>query len=159
MSGVSGAILAELHSLAGLHRADREHLAAIATMVSAAPGVSLAREGDEADAIWVVVSGSVAIQTHRPGRGSVVVSTSGRGDLVGWSWMVPPRRWHFDVVAREASTLVQLPAAGVLALIDDDPAFGVRFLGSVITTLAGRLEGARLALLDLYDRPGSGGGR
>ena len=34
----------------------------------------------------------------RPGAGAVVIETLDAGDVLGWSWLFPPYRWHFDAV-------------------------------------------------------------
>ena len=35
----------------------------------------------------------------RPARGAVVIETIETGEVVGWSWLFPPYRWHFDARA------------------------------------------------------------
>jgi len=55
-----------------------------------APGSLLCAEGGDADTFYLLRRGQVSISVHIPGRGSVVIETVGAGDVVGWSWLVPP---------------------------------------------------------------------
>ena len=55
-----------------------------------ADGEWIMREGDASDAFYIVRSGSVALETRALGRGSVTIETLHDGELLGWSWLVPP---------------------------------------------------------------------
>ncbi len=65
-------------------------------------GEQLAREGELADALYLIQSGHVAIEIHREGQGSIRLQTVGPGEIVGWSWLLPPHRWQFDARAVDA---------------------------------------------------------
>ena len=54
------------------------------------------REGEQADSFYVVRRGRIALEVFAPGRGQMILATLGPGELVGWSWLFPPYRWHFD---------------------------------------------------------------
>jgi len=82
-----------LASFPPFDRLTLEHRAAIAltaTQVSFPGGTILFTEGQPATGCWLIQSGHVALGTEIPGRGQVVVQTLGPGDLLGWSWLVPP---------------------------------------------------------------------
>ena len=59
-----------------------------------------ARSG-AADTSTCCATGRVAIEIPRPQRGAIVVATLGAGEVLGWSWLVPPYRWTFDARAVE----------------------------------------------------------
>ena len=83
---------------------DPEALAVVAgcaTNVSFAPGEFLFREGQPANQFFVIRRGRVALQVHGPSAGTVVVDTADAGDVLGWSWLVPPYVWLFDARAAE----------------------------------------------------------
>ncbi len=81
--------------LAGLSAADRELVAGTAVPVRLRPGERLFREGTPAGGCWLIHDGCVALDLTVPGRGQVVVQTLGAGDVLGWSWLIPPYQWHF----------------------------------------------------------------
>lgn len=58
------ALLESLDLFTGASRMTLERLARSATEVNALAGVTLIREGDEADALWVLVSGEVAVSAR-----------------------------------------------------------------------------------------------
>src|SRR5690606_42051103 len=68
----------------------REELLRLAHEVAFPAGARLFAEGDPADRFWTVSSGRVALDVHVPGRPPATVDTLGPGELVGWSWLVPP---------------------------------------------------------------------
>src|SRR5665811_291783 len=65
-------------------------VAGCATNISLAAGEYLCHEGDSADQFFVVRRGRVAIEVHGPAAGTLVLDTADEGDVVGWSWLVPP---------------------------------------------------------------------
>ena len=54
-------------------------------------------EAEPADDFFVIRgSGDVALETFVPQRGALTIETLHDGDLLGWSWLVPPYRTMFD---------------------------------------------------------------
>ena len=100
----------------------------------------LFQQGEPADAFYAVRQGRVAIEVHDPRFGRIVIDTVEAGDVVGWSWLVPPYRWLFD-----AQCLRQK--------CDVDPTFGYALLQRVIHVMHERLQASRVRLLDLYGVP------
>ena len=91
-------------------------------------------------------------RSPRPARGAITFETLGRrATSLGWSWLFPPYRWHFDARARRADARHrarrQVPAREVRAgprprLRADDSA-------SCRSSSSG-CEATRLQLLDVY---------
>ena len=125
-----------------LQRATRE--------VAFAEGERLCAEGHPADRLWVLESGRVAVDTGVPGRGDVVVQTLGPGELLGWSWLVPPYRWDFGARALTPVTAAELDGPLLRRLAEADPAFGFALTRALFEVLAHRIRGTRARLLDLY---------
>ncbi|WP_213456961.1 cyclic nucleotide-binding domain-containing protein [Rhizomonospora bruguierae] len=103
-----------------------------------------------ADRFWLVRSGTVAVDLHVPGRGDVVIEAIGRTGVIGWSWLFPPYRWHFGAVAAELTAVVEFEAAGVRAMMAQEPAFGYDLTSRFLRVVADRLQVARVRLVDLY---------
>jgi CRP-like cAMP-binding protein len=113
------------------------------------PGQYLFREGEPADTFYVVRSGRVAIQTRLPTE-AAMLDTARAGDIVGWSWLVPPFRWTFDAVATEETSVVSIDGACLRGKCEADPALGYALLQRVVQVMSTRLHSARVRLLDLY---------
>ncbi|AHH96995.1 hypothetical protein GCM10010174_48470 [Kutzneria viridogrisea] len=85
-----------------------------------------------------------------PGREPVVVQTLGPGEVVGWSWLVPPHQWHFGAVALSPTTAIALDTRQLRALADHDPNFGYPLAMCLLAVLLDRLQTTRARLLDVY---------
>jgi len=108
------------------------------------------RAGDQADQFFVVRSGQVAVELYAPGRGPLILETVGAGAVLDPAWLVPPHRWQFDARAVTVVRLVALDAACLRARCEEHPALGYRLMQRTAVILQGRLEAARVRLLDLY---------
>ena len=125
-------------------------LAGCSQNVSFRAGEVLFHEGEEADRLFVLRRGRVALDVHVPGRGLQVVSTVDEGDVVGWSWLVPPHRWFFDARAVTGVSAVSVDAVCLRARCEEDPALGYALMQRVAQVMYHRLQASRLRMLDLY---------
>ncbi|MTE15213.1 Crp/Fnr family transcriptional regulator [Nocardia aurantiaca] len=140
--------------LAGLDHAQRDTLARAARDVHHPAGQRLLVEGQQADKCWLICSGSVELDATVPGRGDVPVQTLGPGDLLGWSWLVPPYRWHFGAVTTEPVHAIEFDSARLAEFADADPKFGHALTLLFFEALLERLQATRARLLNLYRNPG-----
>lgn len=131
----------------------RDRLAGFAHEVSFPAGTRVFEEDGVADRFWIISSGLVALDVHVPGRRAAVVETLGEGDLLGWSWLFEPYRWHLGAQARTAVVASEFDAERVRAACEEDPAFGLAVTDCVAQVIARRLKSTRTRLLDLYGPP------
>jgi CRP/FNR family cyclic AMP-dependent transcriptional regulator len=115
-------------------------------------GEYLFREGQPADTFYVVRHGRVALELRTP-TGARVLDTIEEGEVLGWSWLVPPYRWNFDGRAVDDVRAVRFDGACLRGKCGDDPELGYAFLQRVVVVMSERLHSARFRLLDLYGRP------
>jgi CRP/FNR family transcriptional regulator, cyclic AMP receptor protein len=135
---------------------DDEELALVAGCgrnVTFAEGDRLFREGDPADEFFLVRHGLVALETYVPNRGALTVDTVGPGEIAGWSWLVPPYRWHFTGRAVEPIRAVQFDGACLRGKSEDDPRLGYDLLNRFAQVLVERLQATRFQLMDVYGDP------
>jgi len=130
-----------------------EQIAAAASTVTFARGERVFCEGEHAEGCWLLRDGRVALDVFIPGRGLVVVQTLSHGDVLGWSWLVPPYRWHFGATATERTTATALDTEQLRALAEKDPAFGYALATTLFAAMLQRLQATRARLLDLYRSP------
>lgn len=130
-----------------------EHLARLMPLArdAAFPGAArIFEEGQDADRFWIIRSGTVALDIQVPGRGRAVVETIGPGDLLGWSWLCPPRQWHLGAETRDPVRAWEFDAAAVRDLCAEHPALGLALVTAVAETIGDRLRATRTRLLDPY---------
>src|SRR5208282_1310540 len=94
----------------------------------AASGEYLAREGEPAQAFYLIQSGHVGIGTHLGERGEVPIQTLGAGSVVGWSWLLPPHEWQFDARAVDTVEGLLLDAAWLREQCAQDHELGYHLL-------------------------------
>ena len=94
--------------------------------------------------------GSVAIETHVPQRGALVIETLHDHELVGWSWLVPPYRTQFDVRANGPAHTIAFDGACLRGKCDADPLLGYELLRRFSAVLLERLQATRIRLIDVY---------
>ena len=150
-------LLGEVASLQSLPQSHRETMAGCARLRTFEPGRALLAEGEPADEFFLIRRGTVVIETDVPGRGAVPLETLGDGDLVGWSWLVPPYRSAFTARAVGGAHVIALDGACLRGKCELDPALGYDLLKVVATTFVRRLEDTRMRLLDLYGQVPHGG--
>lgn len=140
------------HSALGSVLDDRhlDDVGQIATQVHEPAGAVLFKEGAPASALWIVCSGSVALDMQVPFRGAVRVLTLGPRDLLGWSAMVGDGSMSTTATVTEGGELLRLPAERLKDLCIADHTLGYAVMGFVARAVANRLRGTRLQLLDLY---------
>lgn len=143
-------LFASFPLLDGMSEDHLRHLESAARPVTFDVGERIVEMDHPATACWLLESGWVAVDTPVPGRKPAVIQTLGPGELLGWSWLIPPHRWHFGAFAVEPVTAIELDAATLRALADADPGFGYTLAARVLGVMADRLEATRMRLLDLY---------
>jgi CRP-like cAMP-binding protein len=119
------------------------------------PGETLFREGDPADAFFLVRHGVVALETFVAARGSTLIETLHGGDVVGWSWIVHPYRWHFDGRATAPVRATVFDGACLRDKCEADPALGYALTQAFARVAVQRLQWTRRRLLDMYGNDGA----
>ena len=148
-----GQLLAECPVFAGLDEETLTFIAGCGRNVRFEAGERVFEEGQHADTFYVVRHGAVALETYMPGRRPLVIETLHDGDVVGWSWLVPPYRWSSDARAVEPTAAVALDGACLRGKCDEDPALGYALLQRFSHVMVERLQATRLRLLDVYGVP------
>jgi CRP-like cAMP-binding protein len=149
MEGIES-LLAEVPVFAGLGPTGLATVAGCGQNVHFDAGALLFREGDAADTFYVVRHGSVAVETFVPARGPMMIETIESGEVIGWSWLFEPYRWHFDARALTAVRATAFDGACLRGKCEADPALGYALMSRFAQVLIERLQWTRLRLLDLY---------
>jgi CRP/FNR family transcriptional regulator, cyclic AMP receptor protein len=144
-------LLSEHPFFAGMQPPHLSLLGGCAVTLRVDGGEFVFREGEVARAFYVVRQGSVAIASLTPHEGLVTIQTLGDGDVLGWSWLLPPYRWHFSARALEPTALMALDAGCVRAKCEQDPVFGYEIMRRFSQVMASRLEATHLQLMNVYE--------
>ena len=143
-------LLADVPLFEGLGGEARALLAGCARNVHFAAGERIFKEAGEADVFYVVRHGSVAVESFVPARGPVTIETIEAGEVLGWSWLFAPYRWHFDARALSVVRATVFDGVCLRQKCDGDPELGYVLMGRFAQVLIDRLQSTRLRLLDVY---------
>jgi CRP/FNR family cyclic AMP-dependent transcriptional regulator len=143
-------ILAEHPFLKGLDKPHLKLITGCASNVVFKAGEFLFREGDDANLFYFIREGRVVIETFIPNKGPIAIQSRTAGEVTGWSWMVPPYRWHFDARAMEQTRAIALDGKCLRGKMEDDHDFGYEMMRRFALLMAERVEATRLQLMDVY---------
>ena len=143
-------LLAEAPAFEGMVPAHLELIAGCARNEVFEEGAYLMREGDPADHFYAIRRGRVAMETFVPQRGGRIIETIDDGDLLGWSWLVPPYRAHLDARALTETHAIAFDAACLRGKCEQDPALGYELMKRFVPVIVERLQATRFRLLDVY---------
>ena len=85
--------------MAGLPAHAIEQLSGFARSVKFDTDQVVLSEGADAAIFYLLLEGRVALSTHAPGKGHLLIQTLGPGEALGLSWLFPPFLWQFDARA------------------------------------------------------------
>lgn len=134
----------------GMTPKDLDWLAGCAHPRSFAAGEYILREGQPADTFHILQSGQVALEIHEPGRGTFTIQTLGAGEILGWSWLFQPFRWHLDARALTPTETIAFDAICIREKCDDDPRLGNILMRHFAQAIVQRLQATRLQLVQSW---------
>jgi CRP/FNR family transcriptional regulator, cyclic AMP receptor protein len=143
-------ILVEHPFFKGLNEEYLTLIVGCASNVRVDAGKMVSREGEEANQFFLIRSGRITLQLMTPNKGPVIIETLDKGDILGWSWLVPPYVWHFDAKAIEMTRMIALDGKCLRNKCENDHHLGYELLKRFGDIMQKRLESTRLQLLDLY---------
>jgi CRP/FNR family cyclic AMP-dependent transcriptional regulator len=136
--------------LAGFSEEHMKTLVGCASNVRFMENATIFREGEIANTFYLIRSGRVALEIDFPGRGTMRIQTVGPGEVLGWSWLISPYRWHFTAVGAVETRAIALDGECLRNKCESDSGFGYDVLLRLAQVMESRLEATRLQLLDMY---------
>lgn len=140
--GILGAF-ADHEFLRGLSDRHLMILASGARPFTAVPGEYIGREGAPAHSFFLIRSGHVAIGMNTPDDRVMDIQIVGPGEVVGWSWLVPPHQWKFDCRAVDQVQGLAFDAEWLREKCEQDYALGYHLLKQLVAVIASRLSATR----------------
>lgn len=113
----------------------------------------LAREGSSADYFFILREGQVGHEVQGGGRSPITLLTSGPGELVGYSWLMPPHRWVFDLRAMTVVRALMFDGECLRRKCDADPRLGYDLMKRVARHMIRQFNAVLLRLPDVYGEP------
>jgi CRP/FNR family transcriptional regulator, cyclic AMP receptor protein len=114
------------------------------------PGTYIFREGGQADVFYLIRSGRVGLEIFPPHRKPMLLGTVDAGEILGWSWLLPPYQWKFNARAMESIRAIALDGKCLRNKCEENHDLGYELLKRFAQVIEKRLESTRLQLLDVY---------
>ena len=113
-------------------------------------GQPIFREGEEANRMYVVRRGKIALEVFRLDPGPITVQMLGENDVLGWSWLVPPYRWRFDARASTPSAACAIDGLWLRQECERSPRLGHEIVKRVMLVMEQRMQAMRLQFVESY---------
>ena len=143
-------IIAEHPFFAGLESYYTGLLTGCAANVRFTPGTYIFREGEEANEFYLIRSGKVALEIFAPQHKPIVIETLAEGEILGWSWLLPPYVWKFHAHVMQETRAIALDGKCLREKCEQNHDLGYEVLKRFAQIVERRLEATRLQLLDVY---------
>lgn len=144
------AILKEHPFFKDLDQSHIEFIAGCGRNAAFKEGDIILKEGEDADRFYIIRQGTVAIYIAKPS--SITIQTIKEGDILGWSWLIPPHKYRFSARAVEDTRAVALDGKCLRGKCEENAKLGYNLLKRLVNVLSGRLEATRIQLLDIYSK-------
>lgn len=114
-------------------------------------GEAIFFEGDVANRFYLVLEGSVALESRSRERDPIRIQTVGAGDVLGWSWLFSPYLWHFDAHAIDPVKVLFIYGSRLREHCEDDHDFGYELVKRMAEVMMRRLQATRWQLFEISE--------
>jgi CRP/FNR family cyclic AMP-dependent transcriptional regulator len=149
---VTPEILNSFPFFAGLSAKELRSLSIIANQVSYKRGDRIFKEGQPAQALYMILQGwvDVVINTDAQGDHRELVTTLSPGDVLGWSAVVEPFVYTASAVCASPVSAIEFKGADLLGLFELDPKLCCVIMRRVCQAMSIRLRATRLQMVSLF---------
>jgi CRP/FNR family transcriptional regulator, cyclic AMP receptor protein len=138
--------------LTGMNAHHLELLTRYATRKIFQPGEVIFRAGEAAHGFYLILTGSIVLEGSVMEHGPVATDIVHAGEPLGWSWLFPPHRWHFDARAIESTTAIYLDGDTLRRHYNEDITLAHDLSQRICKVMAHRLQATRRKLIETVHR-------
>ena len=113
-------------------------------------GQIIFQEGEKAKLFYLIEKGKVVLESKGEFGEPVVIDTIGAGDLLGWSWMMPPYKWRFTARAVEPTEAIYFAGTILREYCERDHSLGFELHKRLSAVMMKRLQTARRKMLAMH---------
>jgi CRP-like cAMP-binding protein len=138
-------VLSEHPFFQGLSKEHLQVLVGCASNVRRDEGSLVFQAGGDANEFYLIREGRIALEAVQAGRNPVTVLELARGDILGWSWLVPPYQWKFDARVLEPTRALKLNGKCLREKWEKDHDLGFELLRRFATISEERISAVQRA--------------
>ncbi len=106
-------------------------------------------EYQELSELYILIEGRVVLGVDIPKKGRINLDTIHPGQIFSWSAMFPPYISTAYAIATQPVKLLAIESTKLMQMIEDNCAFGYKFMNIISHTLSQRLADTRLHLVNI----------
>jgi CRP/FNR family cyclic AMP-dependent transcriptional regulator len=141
-SGLDGPAIGVLASAATVRDLDRDEV--------------LVRHEEPATSFYLVCDGEISREVPSLRGPPLVMHSLGPGQVLGWAWLIPPRKWVFVGRARQPTRVIQFDGTRILQRCESEPRFGYELMKRFSCLMTDRLTQVRRNMMSTWNPPGFG---
>lgn len=136
---------------AGMDPAFFDEIAMLGDEVEYLEGEWLFREGHKADAVFLLIEGSVELKINfdEAGERQQDLTTLVTGNFLGFSALLEPYVYTLSAAATTKTRAAKIDAAGLRKLMENNPAIGYRLMSGLASVIAERLTNLRMQFVSM----------
>lgn len=138
--------------LAGMSPHHLVLLARYATKKQFKAGDTIFHAGEQAHGFYLVESGEIALLGSVMEHGPIATDIVHAGEPLGWSWLFPPYRWHFDACATQPTTVIFFDGDILRQHYKEDLTLAHDLFSRISQVMAHRLQVTRRRLIEAMQR-------
>ena len=108
------------------------------------------RQGTNAYNFYLVDTGLLSVGFDPKLHSPVNIQQITDGEVLGWSWLIPPYHWQFDAKAVEESKTIMLDAVKLRQMFEFQHEIGYNFSRRILQIVSKRLSATRIQFWDIY---------
>jgi CRP-like cAMP-binding protein len=136
---------------AGLEKRFLPQLAPLASKKTFDDQQMIFHEGWPANELYLICQGRIGIETALFGVGDMVVQSLGAGEVVGWSWLLPPYEYHYSARALEPTEVIALNGKALRDQCELDHNLGYEMMKRFALVIVQRLAATRAQSLQFTE--------
>lgn len=113
-------------------------------------GVLIFKQDAPAEFFYLIREGEVSVEIPSLYGAPITMQQLGPDKVLGWSWIFPPYKWHFDARATEATKAVQVDGIRLRLQCEENPRMGYELVKHFSLLMMERLSAARQRVMDVY---------
>lgn len=145
-------VLRKIKRYSGLNADDAAGIADIASIREVPANTDLFTAGEPADRLYILLDGRVSLSIPVPGRShsESVVTTISKGELLGWSALLPDHVWQTSARTLKACRLIQIPGPELRDVCEQNTDIGYHITKLALNAVGQRLTESRHQILDIF---------
>src|ERR1700726_3184424 len=134
-----------------LHGMSPHHLELLeryATRKQFKAGETIFRAGEPANGFYLIESGTIALEGSVMEHDPITTDTVHAGEPLGWSWLFPPYRWHFDARTLEPTRAIFFDGQILRQHYNEDLTLAHDLFSRMSQVMVNRLHATRRKLIE-----------